>query len=67
MVEYGNGVGQVAGQAGGSSGSQPVDVGAQVGQFMTDSMHTISTTPPAMLVAAVVVIVVGLIFLRRAF
>ena len=69
MVEYGSGVGDVAGKAaGGSSGAgQPVDMGASVGHFVTSSMHTLSTMPPAYLVAGVVIIFVGLIFLRRAF
>jgi hypothetical protein len=68
MVEYGNGVGQVAGKVGGGSGGgQSVDMGASVSQFLTDSMHTISTMPPAYLVAGAVVIFLGLIMLRRAF
>jgi hypothetical protein len=69
MVEYGNGVGQVAGKAaaGGGGGGQSVDMGAGVSQFVTDSMHTISTLPPAYLVIGVVVIFLGLMFLRRAF
>ena len=68
MVEYGNGVSGVAGQAAGGSGpaGQTVDVGASVGQFVNNSMHTLSTVPPAYLVAGVV-IVLGLILLRRAF
>jgi len=69
MVEYGNGVGQVAGKVGGSSssGGGTVDMGASVSQFVTNSMHTVSTMPPAYLLAGLVVIVVGLIMLRRAF
>jgi hypothetical protein len=69
MVEYGNGVGQVAGKVAGGSGggAQTVDVGASVSQFVTDSMHTISTMPPAYLVAGAIVIFLGLIMLRRAF
>ena len=69
MVEYGNGVSQVAGKAAGGSsgGGHPVDMGASVGQFMTDSIHTISTMPPAYLVAGAVIIFLGLIMLRRAF
>jgi hypothetical protein len=69
MVEYGNGVSGVAGQAGGGGGSagQSVDMGASVGQFVTNSMHTLSTVPPAYLVAGVVIIVFGLLMLRRAF
>ena len=69
MVEYGNGVGQVSGQVAGGSGGggQTVDMGASVGQFVTNSMHTISTMPPAYLVIGAVIIVLGLIMLRRAF
>lgn len=69
MIEYGNDVGQVAGRAGGGAvtGGQPVDVGASMGQFVTDAGHTLSTMPPAYLLAGVVVIILGLIFLRRAF
>jgi hypothetical protein len=69
MVEYGNGVGEVAGKAAGGSsgGGQSVDMGASVSHFVTSSMHTLSTMPPAYLVAGAVVIFLGLIFLRRAF
>jgi hypothetical protein len=58
MVEYGNGVSDVAGK---------VDVGASMGQFVSNSVHTISTMPPAYLVVGIVVIFLGLIMLRRAF
>jgi hypothetical protein len=69
MVEYGNGVSQVAGKVNGGSGGggQSVDMGASVSQFVTDSMHTISTMPPAYLVAGAIIIFLGLIMLRRAF
>lgn len=69
MVEYGNGVGQVAGKVAGGpdAGSRSVDMGASVSQFATDSMHTLSTMPPAYLVVGAVVIFLGLIMLRRAF
>ena len=68
MVEYGNGVGEVAGRAtGGGSGGQTMDVGASLSNFVTTSAHTISTMPPAALLAGVVLIFVGLILLRRAF
>ena len=68
MLEYGNGVGQVAGRSGGGgTGGQSLDVGAQLSQFVTDSAHTISTMPPAALVAGVVLILIGLMMLRRAF
>ena len=68
MVEYGNGVGQVAGKVGGSGGGgQSVDMGASVSRFLTDSVHTISTLPPAYLVVGAVILFLGLMFLRRAF
>ena len=68
MVEYGNGIGQVAGQAGGGGGGgQNVDVGASVGRALTDSVHTISTLPPTTLAAGLVIVVVALLVLRRAF
>ena len=68
MLEYGNGVGQVAGRSGGGgTGGQSMDVGAQLSQLVTDSAHTISTLPPAALVAGFVLIFVGLMMLRRAF
>ena len=68
MVEYGNGVGQGAGQAGGGSGGgQSLDAGAAMGQFVTDSVNTISAMPPAALLAGLVVILVGLMLLKRAF
>jgi hypothetical protein len=69
MVEYGNGVSQVAGQVGGGAGTggRAVDMGASVGQFFTDSAHTLSTMPPAALLVGFVVLVVGVILLKRAF
>lgn len=69
MVEYGNGVSQVAGKAGGGAGGggQSVDMGASIGQFMTNSIHTISTMPPAYLVVGIVIVFLGLIMLKRAF
>jgi hypothetical protein len=68
MVEYGNGVGEVAGQAGGGSGgSGSMDVGASLSRFVTDSVDTISASTPLTLFAIFLVIVVGLIVLKRAF
>lgn len=69
MVEYGNGVSQVAGQVAGGSqgGGQTMDVGSSVAQFFTNSAHTLSTLPPAVLVAGCVVIFLGLLMLKRAF
>jgi hypothetical protein len=65
MVEYGNGVGEVAGRSGG--GGPSTDVGASLSQFVTDSVNTISTMPPAALLLGVVVIVVGFMLLKRVF
>ena len=68
MVEYGNGVGQGAGQVGGGSGGgQSLDVGASMSQFVTDSVNTLSTMPPAALLAGLVIIIVGFMILKRAF
>ena len=68
MVEYGNGVGEVAGRAGGGSGGGgSTDIGASLGQFVNDSAHTISTMPPAALLAGIVVIFLGLMMLKRVF
>jgi hypothetical protein len=68
MLEYGNGVGQVAGRSGGTgSGGGSVDVGASLSQLVNDSVHTISTMPPAGLLAGAVIVVLGLMMLRRVF
>ncbi len=67
MLEYGNGVGEVAGQAGGGSGGSSMDVGASLSQFVTASAHTIQTTPPGILLLGLVVVVVGLMMLKRVF
>ncbi len=67
MLEYGNGVGEMSGQAGGGSGGASMDVGASLGQLVTDASNTISTTPPGILVLGLVVVVVGLMMLKRAF
>ena len=67
MLEYGNGVGEVAGKAGGGSGGASMDVGASLSQFVTDSAHTISTTPPGILLLGLVVVVVGFMMLKRVF
>jgi hypothetical protein len=66
MVEYGNGVGEVAGRAGGSGGQAP-DVGANLAQFVNDSVTSLSSMPPAALLLGVVVVIVGLMVLKRAF
>ncbi len=68
MVEYGNTVSGVAGQtAGGAGAGRSVDMGASVGQLLNDSVHTLSTMPPAALLVGLVVIVLGLLMLKRAF
>ena len=67
MVEYGNGVGQATGVAGGGGGGRSMDAGAALGQFVTNAVHTISTMPPAQLALLAVLVVVGLVILKRAF
>ncbi len=67
MGEYGNTVGQTSGIAGGSHAGQSVDAGAALGQFIDNSIHTLSTMPPAELIAGFVILVVGLMILKRAF
>ena len=67
MVEYGNGVSQVAGKVGGGSGSTPVDLGTSIGQFVTSSVHSLQAMPPAELLGVIVVVVIGLLILKRAF
>jgi hypothetical protein len=66
MVEYGNGVGQTTGVAGGSHGGGTMDAGAAVGQFITDTVNHISALPPTTLFLGILVIVVGFIILKRA-
>jgi hypothetical protein len=68
VVEYGNGVGQGAGQLGSSGhGGQVVDVGASLSQLVTDSVHTVAALPPTVLAAGFIAIVVGFLILKRAF
>jgi hypothetical protein len=68
MVEYGNGVGQVAGGSGGKlGGGGGGDLGGQFVNFVTDSVHKISTLPTEQLLLLTVVVIVGLVFLKRAF
>jgi len=66
MVEYGNGVSQSTGGAGGSGGGQTVDAGAAIGQMVTDAVNTVSALPPTTLLIALVVIVIGVMILKRA-
>ena len=67
MVEYGNGVGQATGTAGGSGGGQTMDAGVAIGQFVGNAVHTISTMPPTQLAILVVALVVGFVLFKRAF
>jgi len=66
MLEYGNGVSQGAGRVGGGSGGGSTDMSVQIGQAFNDSIHTLSTMPPAALLGLVVMVVVGLWVLKRA-
>ena len=68
MLEYGNGVGQGAGGVtGGGGGGGSTDMSQQIGQAVNDSIHTMSTLPPAALLGIVVLVVIGLWVLKRAF
>jgi hypothetical protein len=69
MVEYGNGVSQGAGQVAGGSGGGgggSVDVGRELGSWVSSAAHTIQTMPPAELVFILFVVIAGLFVLRRA-
>jgi len=65
MVEYGNGVSQGAGGAGGAGGGGSVDVGAAIGDWVSNAGHTISTMPPAELAVLIVAIIAGLFLVKR--
>jgi hypothetical protein len=69
MVEYGNGVGEVAGRTGGGAGAGggSMDVGAAFGQFVANTTDTLATAPPEVLLVGLVVVVLGLIMFKRAF
>ena len=67
MVEYGNAVGQGSGMGGSGGGGGSTDVGVDIGNFVSDAAHKISTLPPEMLILIVVGIFAGLLILRRAF
>ena len=67
MVEYGNGISQGTGAAGGSHGGQTMDAGAAFGQFISDTVHNISALPPTTLLVGFVVIVVAFLIFKRAF
>ena len=70
MVEYGHGVGEVAGRTGGGAGGVGgggPDLGAGLTQLVNDSVNTLSAMPPELLLAGVLAIIVGLAILKRAF
>jgi hypothetical protein len=68
MVEYGSGVSQGAGRvAAGSGASVPSDAVTQVGQILSNAVHTVAALPPAELALVVVGIVIALVIFRRAF
>jgi hypothetical protein len=70
MLEYGEGVGQATGQAGGSHATGSTDIGATIGASLTDALNHTSATlgvPPALLavvVIAAVLFVAYLVFAR---
>jgi hypothetical protein len=65
MVEYGHGVGEVGGRAGGGGGSG-TDVGAGLANMITDSVDRVAALPPETLVLLLVLVLAGLVILRRA-
>lgn len=70
MVEYGNTVGGVSGQVAGTTGAaqgRTIDVGATAGQFINDSVTTLSSLPPLALLGLAVLVFFGLLMLRKAF
>jgi hypothetical protein len=68
MVEYGSGVSQGAGRvAGGSGANVPTDAVSQVGQVLSNAVHTVATLPPPELALLIVGVVVALLIFRRAF
>jgi hypothetical protein len=68
MVEYGNGVSQVSGQAGGGGGGgQTVDVGANVVHTIGHTVDQLAALPPHILIIGAIAILFGLLLLKRAF
>ncbi len=68
MVEYGNGVGQSTGVAGGSGGGgQTMDAGVAIGHFIGNAAHTIQTMPPMQLAALILIVIIGFVIFKRAF
>ena len=69
MVEYGHGVGDVAGKVGGGAGGVGGgggDLGATLGQLISDPVNTITALPPEMLIVGAIALIFLLIFLKRA-
>jgi hypothetical protein len=69
MVEYGRGVGEVAGRSGGGAGlgGGTTDLGAGLSQLLNDAVATVSTVPPELLLAGLLAALVGLALFKRAF
>ena len=75
MVEYGNGVGEVSGRAGGAgsgSGGSVIDgvgrtdLADQVGTFVTNTIDNVLALPPEMLILLAIAVLAGLVLVRRA-
>ncbi len=67
MVEYGNGVGEVAGR--GDSvidGVGRTDLFNQVSGFVTNTIDNVLALPPEMLVLLAIAVLAGLILVRKA-
>ena len=69
MAEYGQGVAQGTGLAGGGAGGGggTMDVGQAAMGFVNSTVATLSSLPPWALVALVVAIFLGFVLLKRAF
>ena len=68
MVEYGRGVGEASGQGGSNPfGSGSTDLGARVGNAISDTVDTIAALPIGTQLLLLVAVIVGLVILRRAF
>jgi hypothetical protein len=68
MVEYGRGVGEVAGRSGGGAGTGGSgDVGATIGNTISNAIDQVAALPPEMLVLIAVVLFGAIVVLRRAF
>jgi hypothetical protein len=74
MVEYGHGVGEVAGRSGGGTGGLGSgglgggqDPAAALSQLVNDSVNTLSSLPPEVLVIGLLAVFLGFALLKRAF